>query len=60
MANPFKKLAAMLMPKRRWAQFSLGALLLLVTAMCLVLGFVVVPGERQRRFTGCDCGGGNE
>lgn len=44
-----RSLLMVLKPKRRWMQFSLGTLLVLVTALCIVLSTVVVPGERQRR-----------
>src|SRR5215469_7084776 len=38
-----------LKPRRRWAQFSLRTVLLIVTASCAALSLWVVPAERQRR-----------
>lgn len=35
--------------KRRWVQFSLRTVLLLVTLLCVALSVWVVPAERQRR-----------
>jgi len=49
MAKPFSKLVALLTPKRRWAQFSLLTLFLVVTVLCVGLRLVVVPAEKQRR-----------
>lgn len=49
MAKRFAKLLLLLKPKRRWMQFSLGKLFLLVTVLCAALGMVAVPAERQRR-----------
>jgi len=49
MAKHIAKLISMLTPMRRWAQFSLATLLLVVTVLCVVLSLVVVPAERQRR-----------
>jgi Leucine-rich repeat (LRR) protein len=49
MAKPLAKLLSMLTPKRRWAQFSLLTLLLVVAVLCVGLSLVVVPAERQRR-----------
>lgn len=36
-------------PKRRWAQFSLGTMFVIVTALCAMLALWVGPAERQRR-----------
>lgn len=49
MVSPLIKLRLRMMPKRRWAQFSLGTMFVLVTVLCLALGLWVVPAERQRR-----------
>ena len=49
MAKPLAKLISMLTPKRRWAQFSLLTLFLVVTVLCVGLRLVVVPAENQRR-----------
>ena len=49
MAKPLAKLLSMLTPKRRWAQFSLATMLVVVTVLCVGLSLVVVPAERQRR-----------
>jgi hypothetical protein len=35
MAKPIAKLVAVLTPKRRWAQFSLATLFVVVTAFCV-------------------------
>ncbi|HVC95449.1 MAG TPA: hypothetical protein VND64_17260 [Pirellulales bacterium] len=49
MAKPLAKLVALPTPKRRWAQFSLLSLFLVVTVLCVGLSLVVTPAERQRR-----------
>jgi hypothetical protein len=49
MAKPLAMLFSMLTPKRRWAQFSLATLLVVITVLCFGLRLVVVPAERQRR-----------
>jgi hypothetical protein len=49
MAKPFAKLLSMLTPKRRWSQFSLLTLFLVVTVLCVGLRLIVVPAENQRR-----------
>ena len=36
-------------PRRRWLQLSLRTLLILVTLLCVALGWIVHRGERQRR-----------
>jgi hypothetical protein len=55
-------LAAVLTPKRRWTQFSLATMFVIVTALCMVLNFIVAPAaelqqsqpgrrfETERRF----------
>ena len=43
------RLILLLKPKRRWAQFSLGTMWALITALCITLGMWIVPAERQRR-----------
>jgi len=37
------------MPKRRWLRYSLSTLFVLVSTVCVLLAFVVVPSERQKR-----------
>jgi hypothetical protein len=49
MAKPLAKLVTLITPKRRWAQFSLATLLLVVTMLCVGLSLVIAPAERQRR-----------
>jgi hypothetical protein len=49
MNRPLAKLVDLLIPKRRWAQFSLSTLFVVVTVLCVGLRLVVVPAERQRR-----------
>ncbi len=49
MAKPLAKLLSMLTPKRRWAQFSLATMFVIVTVLCVGLSLVVAPAERQRR-----------
>ena len=46
-SSPSAKLISMLTPKRRWAQFSLLTMFLVVTVLCLGLRLIVVPAERQ-------------
>jgi hypothetical protein len=45
MANPLSRLK----PKRRWMQFSIRTVLVLVTLIGVALSLWVVPAERQRR-----------
>lgn len=45
----FKHFLDYLKPKRRWIQFSLGTLFVLMTALCVVLGTWIVPAEQQRQ-----------
>lgn len=42
------KLAHVMVPKRRWMQFSLGTLLLVVAALCVWLAWHVELARRQR------------
>jgi hypothetical protein len=49
MAKPLAKIVVLLTPKRRWAQFSLATMLVVVTVLCVELSMVVAPAERQRR-----------
>lgn len=49
MLNPLTKLSRLLKPNRRWTQVSLRSLFVLMTVLCIILGTVIVPGERQRR-----------
>ena len=49
MAKPLAKLVSMLTPKRRWAQFSLATMFVVVTAVCLWLGDYVNPIRRLER-----------
>jgi hypothetical protein len=48
MLKPLAKLLSMLTPKRRWAQFSLGTMFVVVTVLCVWLGVVVNRAHRQR------------
>jgi len=48
MAKPIAKLVSMLTPKRRWAQFSLATMLIVVTVLCVWLSVVVNRAHRQR------------
>jgi hypothetical protein len=48
MARPLAKLLSMLTPKRRWAQFSLASLFVVVTILCVWLSVVVNRAHRQR------------
>ncbi|HEV3005261.1 MAG TPA: hypothetical protein VGX78_12415 [Pirellulales bacterium] len=49
MAKLLARYVKLVTPKRRWAQFSLGTLFLIVTALCVAMALVVAPAERQRR-----------
>ncbi|HVX61189.1 MAG TPA: hypothetical protein VHC19_11320 [Pirellulales bacterium] len=49
MGNHRDRLILLLKPTRRWAQFSLGTMWALITALCLTLGMWIVPAEKQRR-----------
>ncbi len=48
MAKPIAKLISMLKPKRRWAQFSLASMFVVVTVLCVWLSVVVNRAHRQR------------
>jgi hypothetical protein len=48
MAQPFAQLIALLTPKRRWAQFSLGTMFVVVTVLCVWLAVQVNRAHRQR------------
>jgi len=48
MAKPIAKLLSIMTPKRRWAQFSLATMLLVVTVLCVSLSVVVNWAHRQR------------
>jgi hypothetical protein len=49
MANVLARIVLLFTPKRRWAQFSLATLFVVVTVLCVGLALVVAPVERQRR-----------
>lgn len=44
----FAKIVALLKPKRRWAQFSLGTMFVVVAVICVWLAVVVSRAHRQR------------
>jgi hypothetical protein len=48
MAKPLAKLISMLTPKRRWAQFSLASMFVVVTVLCVSLSVLVNRAHRQR------------
>jgi hypothetical protein len=48
MVKPLAKLISMLTPKRRWAQFSLASMFVVVTVLCVWLLVVVNRAHRQR------------
>jgi Leucine-rich repeat (LRR) protein len=48
MAKPLAKLLSMLTPKRRWAQFSLATMFVVVTVLCVSLSVVVNRANRQQ------------
>jgi hypothetical protein len=48
MAKPIAKLFALITPKRRWAQFSLASMFVVVTLLCVWLSVVVNRAHRQR------------
>lgn len=52
MASPTMKLLAFLRPRRRWLQFSLGTLLLVVTLLCIWLADYVSPVRKLERQLG--------
>ncbi|HEV3022416.1 MAG TPA: HEAT repeat domain-containing protein, partial [Pirellulales bacterium] len=49
MAKPLSKLISLITPKRRWAQFGVGTMLLAVTALCILLADYVSPIRRLER-----------
>ncbi|HEV3002912.1 MAG TPA: hypothetical protein VGX78_00555, partial [Pirellulales bacterium] len=49
MTNPLAKLVKLMTPKRRWAQFSVATMLLVVTALCIWLADYVRPVRRFER-----------
>jgi len=49
MAKLLARIVNLLTPKRRWVQFSMLTLFLVVTVLCVGLRLVVVPAEKQRR-----------
>jgi hypothetical protein len=48
MAKPIAKLLSMLTPNRRWAQFSLATMFVVVTVLCVWLAAQVRRANRQR------------
>jgi hypothetical protein len=48
-AKLLARIVKLLTPKRRWAQFSLATMFLVVSLLCVGLALVVGPAERQRR-----------
>jgi hypothetical protein len=48
MVKPIAKLIRTLTPKRRWAQFSLATMFVVVTVLCVWLSVVVNRAHRQR------------
>jgi hypothetical protein len=52
MPRPFANIVALLTPKRRWAQFSLGSMLIVITALCVWLALLVNRANRQRHAVG--------
>jgi hypothetical protein len=48
MAKPHAKLVALLRPKRRWAQFSLGTMFIAVAVICVGLAIKVHRANKQR------------
>lgn len=49
MPHVVTKLVRLLTPRRRWTQFSLASLFLVVTTLCVALGVWSMRAERQRR-----------
>jgi hypothetical protein len=47
MVKPFDRIINLLTPKRRWAQFSLGTMFVVVTGICVWLAFQVNRAHRQ-------------
>lgn len=52
MSRRFAKLLTLFKPKRRWLQFSMGTMLLAVTALCVWLADYVSPVRRLERQLG--------
>jgi hypothetical protein len=48
MAKPLAKLHSLITPKRRWAQFSVATMFVVVTVLCIWLEVVVNRVHRQR------------
>jgi hypothetical protein len=48
MPHPLAKLLSMLTPKRRWAQFSLATMFVVVTVLCVWMAIVVNRAHRQQ------------
>src|SRR4029077_3844228 len=48
MAKPLAKLVALITPKRRWAQYSLATMFVVVTALCVWMAVAVNRAHRQR------------
>jgi hypothetical protein len=48
MAKPIARIVKLLTPKRRWAQFSLATMFVVMTALCVWLAVVVNRAHRQR------------
>jgi len=48
MDNPFFNVFSMLKPKRRWAQFSLATMFIVVATACVLLAVVVNRANRRR------------
>lgn len=48
MAKPLTKIVSLITPKRRWAQFSLGTMFVVMTGLCVWLAVQVNRANRQR------------
>lgn len=48
MAKPIARFVRLLMPKRRWAQFSLGTMFVVVTGLCIPLAWLGVKMHYKR------------
>jgi hypothetical protein len=48
MARPISKLVNLLKPKRRWAQFSLATMFVVVTVLCVWLSVLADRANRQQ------------
>jgi hypothetical protein len=55
MAKPLAKLVKRLTPKRRWAQFSLFTMFVVVTVLCVWLSVVVNRAHRLREVVVSSC-----